>query len=193
MEAFTIKKESGSTISCIREVPENPRGIVIAVHGFSSSKTCATYKLLLRRLPEAGYGMIGIELPGHGTEEWLSRLMEGCTNIGRNLNDTRGLFHSFRDCREQMRRIFDDMVEMAGDEEDELEILNGVSTDRVSHYCRVHRPGFPRLACPQTGFLTIAVSTDRDSHVWRVHRPGFLTIPVPSFTEDGRVPLHPPV
>ena len=88
--------------------------------------------------------------------------MEGCTNIGRNLNDTRGLFHSFRDCREQMRRIFDDMVEMAGDEEDELEILN-------------------------------VVSTDRDSHVCRVHRPGFLTIPVPSFTEDGRVPLHPPV
>lgn len=48
-------------------------------------------------------------------EEWLSRLMEGCTNIGRNLNDTRGLFHSFRDCREQMRRLFDDLVEMAGD------------------------------------------------------------------------------
>lgn len=48
-------------------------------------------------------------------EEWLSRLMVGCTNIGRNLNDTRGLFHSFRDCREQMRRLFDDLVEMAGD------------------------------------------------------------------------------
>lgn len=41
--------------------------------------------------------------------------MEGCTNIGRNLNDTRGLFHSFRDCREQVRRLFVDLVEMAGD------------------------------------------------------------------------------
>ena len=48
-------------------------------------------------------------------EEWLQKLMEGCTNIGRNLNDTRGLFHSFRDCREQMRRLFDDLLEMAGE------------------------------------------------------------------------------
>ena len=69
METFTITKESGSLVSCVREIPEHPRGIVIAVHGFSSSKSCATYRLLLRRLPAAGYGMIGIELPGHGTEE----------------------------------------------------------------------------------------------------------------------------
>ena len=48
-------------------------------------------------------------------EEWLKKLTEGCTNIGRNLNDTRGLFHSFRDCREQMRRLFDDLLEMAGE------------------------------------------------------------------------------
>lgn len=69
MNTFTITKESGSVVSCVREIPENPRGIVIAIHGFSSSKTCATYRLLLRRLPAAGYGMIGIELPGHGVEE----------------------------------------------------------------------------------------------------------------------------
>lgn len=69
METFTITKESGSVVSCVREIPEHPRGIVIAVHGFSSSKSCATYRLLLRRLPAAGYGMVGIELPGHGTEE----------------------------------------------------------------------------------------------------------------------------
>ena len=48
-------------------------------------------------------------------EKWLQKLMEGCTNIGRNLNDTRGLFHSFRDCREQMRRLFDDLLEMSGE------------------------------------------------------------------------------
>ena len=69
METFTITKESGNIVSCVREIPENPRGIVIVIHGFTSSKTCATYRLLLRRLPAAGYGMIGIELPGHGTEE----------------------------------------------------------------------------------------------------------------------------
>lgn len=69
METFTIPKESGSVVSCVREIPEHPRSIVIVIHGFSSSKSCATYRLLLRRLPMAGYGMIGIELPGHGTEE----------------------------------------------------------------------------------------------------------------------------
>lgn len=69
MENFTIAKENGGLVSCVREIPEKPRGIVVVIHGFSSSKSCATYRLLLRRLPAAGYGMIGIELPGHGTEE----------------------------------------------------------------------------------------------------------------------------
>ena len=63
----------------------------------------------------AGYYSRVDEFLDLSEEEWLSRLMESCTNIGRNLNDTRGLFHSFRDCREQMRRLFDDLVEMAGD------------------------------------------------------------------------------
>ena len=35
-------------------------------------------------------------------EDWLVRLKAGCINIGRNLNDNRGLFHSFLDSREQM-------------------------------------------------------------------------------------------
>ena len=48
-------------------------------------------------------------------EQWLTRLTEGCTNIGRNLNDTRGLIHSFRDCREQMLGLFRDLLELAGD------------------------------------------------------------------------------
>ena len=47
--------------------------------------------------------------------EWLEKLAEGCTNIGRNLNDTRGLFHSFRDCREQMIGLFQDLGNMMGD------------------------------------------------------------------------------
>ena len=49
-------------------------------------------------------------------EEWLASLTEGCKNIGRNLNDTRGLFHSFRDCRETVLRLFDDLVPMVGKE-----------------------------------------------------------------------------
>ena len=48
-------------------------------------------------------------------EQWLRRLTEGCVNIGRNLNDTRGLMHSFRDCREQIRRLFSDLLQMLGE------------------------------------------------------------------------------
>ncbi len=47
-----------------------------------------------------------------GEEEWLSALQEGCRRIGRNLNDTRGLFHSFLDCRKAMRGLFRDLEDM---------------------------------------------------------------------------------
>ena len=47
--------------------------------------------------------------------EWLEKLTEGCTNIGRNLNDTRGLFHSFRDCRKQIIGLLRDLENMTGD------------------------------------------------------------------------------
>lgn len=45
-------------------------------------------------------------------EEWLKQLTEGCGRIGRNLNDTRGLMHSFRDCRETIQSLFTDLAEM---------------------------------------------------------------------------------
>ena len=45
----------------------------------------------------------------------MSVLISGCQRIGRNVNDTRGLLHSFRDCREQMVRLFEDLVDMIGD------------------------------------------------------------------------------
>ena len=40
---------------------------------------------------------------------WMARMEEGCRDIGRSLNDTRGLYHSFRDAREVMRQLFDDL------------------------------------------------------------------------------------
>ena len=48
-------------------------------------------------------------------DEWMHQLLDGCTNIGRNLNDTRGLLHSFRDCRAQMISLFADLAEMIGE------------------------------------------------------------------------------
>ena len=47
--------------------------------------------------------------------EWLDRLIEGCQRIGRSVSDARGLLHSFRDCREQMARLFTDLLDMVGD------------------------------------------------------------------------------
>ncbi|MBQ8304907.1 MAG: helix-turn-helix domain containing protein [Blautia sp.] len=47
-------------------------------------------------------------------DEWMEALSEGCRNIGRNLNDTRGLLHSFRDCRTQMLQLFEDLRMMKG-------------------------------------------------------------------------------
>ena len=42
-------------------------------------------------------------------EEWMEELTDGCRAIGRNLNDTRGLLHSFRDTRDVMVRLFSDL------------------------------------------------------------------------------------
>jgi len=47
--------------------------------------------------------------------EWFSSLQEGCRRIGRNLNDTRGLFHSFLDCRRVMLSLFQDLSGMTDD------------------------------------------------------------------------------
>lgn len=41
--------------------------------------------------------------------EWLDALKEGCMYIGRNLNDTRGLFHSFEDTHDTMASLFEDL------------------------------------------------------------------------------------
>ena len=69
MEYFNIRKSDGNIISCVKSIPDHPKGIVLAIHGFTSSKESSTYRLLLKRLPAAGFGMVGIDLPGHGMEE----------------------------------------------------------------------------------------------------------------------------
>lgn len=46
-------------------------------------------------------------------EEWFEMLRKGCRRIGRNLNDARGLFHSFKDSAQAMRALFDDLEGVA--------------------------------------------------------------------------------
>ena len=45
-------------------------------------------------------------------EDWLNELKKGCRSIGRNLNDKRGLIHSFRDTGKTMRDLFTDLENM---------------------------------------------------------------------------------
>lgn len=54
------------------------------------------------------YSTVG-EFLAQDEESWFADLLTGCKAIGRNLNDTRGLFHSFRDCRRTMVNLFRDM------------------------------------------------------------------------------------
>lgn len=72
MDQFVIEKKNSHLVSCLSEVPADPKGIVIAVHGFASSKESATYQMLLEQFPKRGLGVIALDLPGHGTNESLS-------------------------------------------------------------------------------------------------------------------------
>lgn len=67
MRTYDIKKPGGEYVSCGEVIPENAEKIVIAVHGFTSSKESPTVQLLMKRLPEKGLGVVGMDLPGHGT------------------------------------------------------------------------------------------------------------------------------
>lgn len=75
------------------------------------------YGLVQQRVPHAGldefsgwYGLVS-EFMAQGRQEWLDQLRRGCERIGRNLNDTRGLIHSFVDCRDVMRETFEALGE----------------------------------------------------------------------------------
>ncbi len=73
------------------------------------------YGIIQQRVPHVGlhefsgwYGTVE-EFCSQGEEEWLSELRAGCRAIGRNLNDTRGLTHSFLDARQTMLGLFADL------------------------------------------------------------------------------------
>ena len=67
---------------------------------------------------------------------WLAALEEGCVNIGRNLNDTRGLIHSFLDTRNVMLSLFSDLSQMLGSQ-----ILNW----EIAFELRLKRARFVRI------------------------------------------------
>lgn len=69
MRNFALEKKNGHRMACTEEIPQDPGKIVIAVHGFTSSKESPTVQLLLTRMPAAGIGVVGIDLPSHGTGE----------------------------------------------------------------------------------------------------------------------------
>jgi len=76
------------------------------------------HALIRQRTPHEGlyefsgwYGFVR-EFMAQEEEAWLEQLQAGCGRIGRNLNDTRGLIHSFKDCRRTMRTLFDDLESM---------------------------------------------------------------------------------
>ena len=54
------------------------------------------------------YGLVP-EFMALDEDSWFEQLKEGCSRNGRNLNDTRGLFHSFKDSRTVMRSLFVDL------------------------------------------------------------------------------------
>lgn len=60
----------------------------------------------------SGYYSTVAEFLSLSEEEWFEAMLDGCRRNGRNLNDTRGLFHSFRDCRQVMENLFRDLGEV---------------------------------------------------------------------------------
>ena len=78
------------------------------------------------------YGFVK-EFTALDEDTWMARMIEGCTNIGRSLNDNRGLMHSFRDCRAQMIRLFDDLQHMGCSQCMEWEIAFEFRLKRSKH------------------------------------------------------------
>lgn len=81
----------------------------------------------------AGYYSIVQDFLSLTEEQWMQSLAEGCSNIGRTLSDTRGLMHSFRDCRQQMLLLFEDLRSMLGPSCLEWEIAFELRLKRSRH------------------------------------------------------------
>lgn len=79
------------------------------------------YGSIRQQIPHVGlreysgwYGYVG-EFCAQSEEAWFDELCLGCERIGRSLNDTRGLFHSFVDCRSTMLELFETLRDFCVD------------------------------------------------------------------------------
>lgn len=72
-------------------------------------------------------------------DAWFEALLDGCRRIGRNLNDTRGLFHSFRDAREVMAQLFLDLDGICG------EALEASNDWEIVFELRINRARYIRI------------------------------------------------
>ena len=96
IHGLTLKKANGHSVACLEDIPAGAERIVIAIHGFTSSKESPTVQMLLRRLPAAGIGVVGIDLPCHGVEEsYEEELRVGCV-VGISLEAEPGEVESHR-------------------------------------------------------------------------------------------------
>lgn len=95
--------------------------------------------IVLQQIPHKGleefaayYGRVR-DFTALTDEAWMEQMRLGCVNIGRNLNDARGLLHSFRDCRAQMTALFADLSAMLGPSCLEWEIAFELRLKRSRH------------------------------------------------------------
>jgi hypothetical protein len=93
-----------------------------------------------------GYYALAGEFMQLDEETWFNQLTEGCGRIGRNLNDTRGLFHSFRDARGVMRSLLGDLERLG---------VSGWKDWEIAFELRINRAKWIRI------YADVRVITDR--------------------------------
>lgn len=121
-----ICKHDGIRARKIAAVLQKERSVVnhYLYHSPFMKELCYTdsgyfwHGLIRQAVPHTGlgdfcgyYGMV-TEFLKTEREEWLEELKQGCRKIGRNLNNTRGLFHSFLDEYDTMRQLFLDLEDV---------------------------------------------------------------------------------
>ena len=64
-----IEGQNGYGIPCELSIPDNPKMIIVAMHGFCGDKESSCIKLLEERANKVGIGLIRFDWPGHGESE----------------------------------------------------------------------------------------------------------------------------